>query len=93
MSEIKLPIIGAIYKHYKSAGELNHTYRIIGIAKHSETEELMVVYEPIVRSTWMLNTPANFAVRPLEMFTGQLEVDGKLVQRFEMISNPKGAKL
>jgi hypothetical protein len=64
----KLPKQGEIYRHYKSTGSQHHTYQVIGIAKHSETEELMVVYKPIVRSSWMLNTPADFAVRPLDMF-------------------------
>jgi hypothetical protein len=83
------PIIGAIYKHYKSTGELDHLYKVIGIAKHSETDELLVIYEPLYASNWMIESKADFSARPLEMFMGQVEIDGKSMPRFEMICDPK----
>lgn len=63
--------IGKKYKHFKG-GE----YLVLHIAKHSETEELMVVYQPLYgeRGIW---------VRPLEMFLSQKEVNGVMVNRFE----------
>lgn len=43
MSEfIKYPEIGATYLHYKGG-----KYRVITLAKHSETSETLVVYESI----------------------------------------------
>lgn len=62
---------GKKYKHFKG-GE----YLVLHIAKHSETEELMVVYQPLYgeRGIW---------VRPLEMFLSQKEVNGVMVNRFE----------
>ncbi|MCI4406656.1 MAG: DUF1653 domain-containing protein [Sulfuricurvum sp.] len=45
-----------LYRHYKG----KH-YEVIGVAKHSETNESMVVYRPLYgeRGLW---------VRPLKMF-------------------------
>lgn len=56
----------ATHEHYKGG-----FYRVIGEARHSETEEWLVVYEqlwPKARGLW---------VRPREMFHGQLE-DGTI---------------
>ncbi|ALO45242.1 DUF1653 domain-containing protein [Pseudohongiella spirulinae] len=63
------------YRHYK--GPL---YDVIGVARHSETEELLVVYRPQYgeRGLW---------VRPLSMFTEQVTVDGRQVPRFARIDD------
>lgn len=62
------------YRHYKG-GE----YEVIAVARHSETLEPLVVYRPLYNdSGWW--------VRPYEMFTGTLEVDGVVRPRFERIS-------
>lgn len=67
------------YKHSKSGKE----YEIIGVAKHSETLEDLVVYKALYESKdfgygalW---------VRPLEMFLEKVEIDGKQVPRFEYL--------
>lgn len=62
------------YKHYKGK-----YYRVLGVAKHSETEEDLVVYEPLYPSI------SKWWVRPLKMFTEDVEVEGKKVSRFEYI--------
>ncbi len=61
------------YRHYKG-----NEYQVIGIARHSETEEQMVVYRQLYgdRSLW---------VRPLAMFLEEVLVDGRQVPRFERI--------
>lgn len=58
------------YRHYKG-GE----YEVIDIARHSETEELLVVYRPLYgdRALW---------VRPLDMFVETVTTDGNTVPRF-----------
>lgn len=58
------------YRHYKG-GE----YQVIGTARHSETDELLVVYRCLYDndSLW---------VRPLAMFMERVEVDGQEVPRF-----------
>lgn len=62
-----------LYQHYKG-----NTYKLIGIAKHSETLEEMVVYQAEYgdHTVW---------VRPKDMFFEKVEVDGKLVDRFKEI--------
>ena len=68
------PLIRAgIYKHFKGG-----LYKVIGIAKHSETNENMVVYRA-------KNDEHQLWVRPLEMFNENVKVDNKLVPRFELI--------
>lgn len=66
-----------IYRHYK--GKL---YEVVGIATHSETLEKMVVYnalyQPETENTW---------VRPLSMFTEEIDVNGKRTKRFEFVEN------
>lgn len=60
-----------IYRHYKG-----NDYEVIGTARHSETEEWMVVYRTLYGdfSLW---------VRPLEMFTEELTLEsGERVARF-----------
>lgn len=63
--------VGQKYKHFKG-----NEYLVLYLAKHSETEEAMVVYQALYgdRDIW---------VRPLDMFLDQKEVEGKLTNRFE----------
>ena len=68
-----LPI--GLYKHYKG-----NFYEVIGIAKHSETLEELVVY----KATYEL-AGENLWVRPLTMFIGTIFVNGTKVKRFEKI--------
>lgn len=64
------------YQHYKG-----NTYLVLGIAKHSETNEDMVVYVTLYD-----NPMANMWVRPLEMFLDNVTVDGKVMPRFKKIA-------
>jgi len=67
------------YRHYKG-----NEYEVIGLSKHSETLEDMVIYKALYgeRSTW---------VRPLSMWGNPIEIDGKTVKRFEHIGESSGA--
>ena len=62
-----------IYRHYKG-----NLYQVLHIARHSETEELLVVYRCLYGEygVW---------VRPIVMFAEMVTVDGKEVPRFELI--------
>jgi hypothetical protein len=58
------------YRHYKG-----NEYRVIAIARHSETLEALVVYEALYgeRGWW---------VRPAAMFTELIEIAGTRQPRF-----------
>ena len=64
-----------IYRHYKG-----NEYELIDVAIHSETLEEMVVYRALYGDK-------NLWVRPAHMWEEEVEVDGKTVKRFELISN------
>jgi hypothetical protein len=61
------------YRHYKGKD-----YIVLGVARHSETEEQMVVYRTDYgdRSLW---------VRPLAMFQESIEIDGQIKARFQYV--------
>jgi hypothetical protein len=63
------------YRHYKGK-----EYTVIGIARHSETLEYLVVYRPEYgeRGLW---------VRPKEMFMEEVDFNGARVPRFEFLSD------
>lgn len=65
-----------IYKHFKTGNE----YRVIGVSKHSETLEDFVVYEALYE-----NNKSKFWIRPLAMFTEDVEWEGKKVPRFSFL--------
>ncbi len=71
MSKINIP--KGIYKHFKG-----HIYKVIGIAKHSESLEDQVVYVSI-------SDDNDIWVRPATMFLDMIERDGKRFQRFEFL--------
>ncbi len=62
------------YRHYKG-----NEYIVLGVARHSETQEELVVYRQDYgeRGLW---------VRPQAMFQETVEVDGKQVPRFEHLA-------
>ena len=66
------------YKHYKGK-----FYKVIGIARHSETLEELVVYRAFYKSPEFGRNA--LWVRSLSMFLGKVEVNGKKVSRFTFI--------
>lgn len=63
------------YRHYKGKD-----YVVLGVARHSETDEELVVYRQDYgeRSLW---------VRPKWMFREMVDVDGRATPRFEFIAD------
>lgn len=59
------------YRHYKG-----QDYAVFQVARHSETEEPLVVYR-------CLYGDFSWWVRPLGMFTGTVDIDGETIPRFE----------
>lgn len=67
-----------VYRHHKG-----QQYEVLGVARHSETEEEFVVYRALYgdRGLW---------IRPLTMFTESVEKDGVSVPRFSRIDESTG---
>lgn len=68
------PIPG-VYRHYKG-----RNYRMIGVGKHTETNEIMVIYIGLYEDgpIW---------VRPLDQFMADIEHEGKMQPRFKKIGD------
>ena len=75
MSE--LPLLPAVtpgrYRHYKG-GE----YELLGVVRHSETHEPLVLYRPLYNESGLW-------VRPHAMFFETLNIDGQRKPRFERL--------
>tara|TARA_B100001109_G_scaffold67935_1_gene55349 strand:- start:25059 stop:25364 length:306 start_codon:yes stop_codon:yes gene_type:complete len=65
-------ITPGIYRHYKG-----NDYQVLGLVRHSETEEYLVLYKTLYGdySSW---------VRPYSMFVDEVEVDGHKQPRFRL---------
>lgn len=61
---------GKIYKHYKG-----NKYKVLGIGKHSETLEKVVIYQALYGE-------GDIWVRPFCMWNEEVEVNGEKVKRF-----------
>ena len=64
------------YQHSKTG----NFYKVLAIAKHSETLEELVVYECLYD-----NPESKLWVRPLNMFVEEVVIAGKKVPRFKFI--------
>ena len=62
-----------VYEHYKGK-----RYEVLGVAKHSETMEDLVVYKK-------LYDDGGLWVRPLTMFLESVKVGDEIVPRFKFI--------
>ena len=68
------------YRHFKGK-----EYEVLGIARHSETEEELVVYRALYGdfSLW---------VRPVSMWNETVERDGKTFRRFTYIGEGRAIR-
>lgn len=64
------------YRHYKG-----FDYQVIGSARHSETEEELVLYFPLYGE----EASREYWVRPLAMFQETVEIEGKIQPRFAFV--------
>ena len=74
MDTVMNEVLPGKYRHYKGS-----QYVVMGVATHSETEELVVVYRKDYGDlSWW--------VRPLQMFLETVEVNGVEVPRFQLVA-------
>ena len=78
MPEQDLPPLPATppgrYRHYKGLD-----YEVIGVARHSETLEPLVVYRPLYNASGLW-------VRPHAMFFEEIEFEGRRQPRFAFVA-------
>lgn len=69
------PMLTGLYRHYKGG-----RYEVLGLVRHSETLEVMVLYRALYgeHGLW---------VRPRAMFEGQVLVDGAMATRFAPLAD------
>lgn len=77
--KMTMTITPGIYEHYKGSH-----YRVIDTVMHSETEETLVLYQPLYgeQKLW---------VRPFTMFVESVDVDGCERPRFRLIEEAQRA--
>ena len=69
-----LPALTAgLYRHYKG-GE----YEVLGVVRHSETLEPLVLYRPLYNDSGLW-------VRPYTMFTEKVAINGHNCPRFALV--------
>lgn len=66
------------YRHSKSGNE----YKVLGVVRHSETLEEMVLYEALYD-----NEMGKMWVRPIGMFMEKVNIGGRMTPRFEYIED------
>lgn len=64
-----------VYRHYKGK-----EYQVIAVARHSETEEELVVYR-------LMYGDFSYWVRPLSMFTENIELEDVIIPRFQWLKS------
>jgi hypothetical protein len=72
--------INGIYEHYSGK-----KYKVIGVARHSETLEELVVYQGQYSDEEFGDYP--IWVRPKAMFLEDVEINGKFVERFTYLED------
>jgi len=85
------------YKHDPSGLVNNYAYEVMGVGFHTEDdtrpgEEHFVVYRPLYEASVYKASKelgiSCFDNRPLEMWIGEVEMNGKKSPRFQKITDP-----
>lgn len=64
-----------LYEHYRG-----NKYRVLGVSRHSETLEELVVYQALYGDYGLW-------VRPISMFQEKIEIDGQMMPRFRHLNS------
>lgn len=81
------------YKHDSSKGVQDYAYEVVGVGVHAEDDcrpedANMVVYRPLYESEIFIAGKCMW-LRPLDMWMGEVEKNGKTFKRFSKITDPK----
>lgn len=68
-------VVGSLYEHYKG-----HCYKILGVARHSETLEELIVYQALYGESGIW-------ARPLAMFLENVVINGQSQPRFKLVQS------
>jgi hypothetical protein len=66
------------YRHFKG-----NEYKVLGVARHSETLEEMVIYQALYGGE--ASASQRIWIRPLAMFLQEVEVSGRCQPRFQYL--------
>lgn len=92
----QVPALGFYYhyKHDPNGAVNNYVYEVLGVGFHTEDEtrpgeEHFVIYRPlydasVYRASLALGIPC-FDNRPLDMWMGEVEVNGIVIPRFDRV--------
>jgi len=67
------PLQKGLYRHFKG-----NVYEVIDTARHSETEQDMVIYRALYGDFGLW-------VRPIDLFTEEVVLNGNKIPRFQLI--------
>jgi len=88
------------YKHNDSSVD-NYSYEVMGTAWSTESAILyseeaidfikdeVVVYRPLYQDSIVYKNDRDFWIRPLKMFTEDVDIEGKILPRFKKVGDPK----
>lgn len=97
----KVPPLGFYYhyKHDSAKGVRDYAYEFCGIGFHTESDcrpedAVFADYRPLYESAAVYQASKKLGIpaidhRPLEMWMGNVEKDGKTFTRFKKITDPK----
>ena len=77
---MNIEIRKGLYEHFQGK-----RYEVIGVGRHSETLEPMVIYKALYKGDF---PEGSLWVRPLAMFQETVSAGGKQVPRFRYIDSP-----
>jgi len=68
------------YQHFKG-----NFYQVLHLVKHSETQELLVIYQPLYKNEQ--GNDLGIWARPLAMFDEAIERNGMIIKRFSYVGD------
>jgi hypothetical protein len=80
------------YKHDPSKGNRDYAYEMVAVGVHTEDdcrpEDVhMVIYRPLYEAP-VFKAGKMYDLRPIEMWMGDVEKDGKVFPRFKKVTDP-----